>query len=187
MRGPVSRPPGGPPVRRRRRARSSGPARRRTCVPGPVVHAHRRSPSGRTRRPARWHGMAVGAERMAERDEQVIERSAAPWLTEFGKLNPVDRPASDTPQPSVNRGTSRSPRTRRWPRPASASPATSSPSAFPTTTEADQVGDRRRRRGTTNPIWLANRGGRESSIGPSPKRGCTSSKYVTQGRHQRRP
>ena len=34
----------------------------------------------------------------------------------------------------------------------------------------------------TKPTMFATRGGRESSSGTSPKRGCTSAKYATQGR-----
>src|SRR5919109_1377775 len=61
-------------------------------------------------------------------------------------------------------------------------PVSTHPTAAASRTKASVAAPRK-----PAPIMLAKRGGRASSIGPSPKRGCSSSKYRRQGRQKRRP
>src|SRR3954449_10830984 len=64
---------------------------------------------------------------------------------------------------------------------SSASAATSAPRTKPSV-DAPAAYATEAAVSTTRPTTFAARGGRESSSGPSPNRGCTSSKYATQGR-----
>ena len=66
------------------------------------------------------------------------------------------------------------------------SAATIAPSTVPATSQPARKARLAALRKTA-PTRFANRGGRASSSGPSPKRGWTSSKYATHCRHQRRP
>src|SRR5919197_2410344 len=67
-----------------------------------------------------------------------------------------------------------------------ARPATRSPSAHPSVVSPAACAIAAEP-STATPMTLANRGGRASSSGPSPKRGWSSSKYARHGRQNRRP
>src|SRR5262249_45215191 len=117
-------------------------------------------------------------------DEQACERELpghgrpiCPGIGQETNGRPVRRQPSLYASQPVQKPVIAARRARAATSSASATPAAVQPSANASVDEPS----------TTAPTMFAARGGRLSSSGPSPKRGCTSSKYATQGRQKRRP